>query len=120
MINKNTTATFPPLNKIRSKQILELIYSDIWGPALVTAKFGYKYMLTIFDDYSQRTFIYPMRTKDEVFVKIKNFITFIECQINKKVRVLRCSFYLFILFLLTEGLCIIYEIQFHVWIIGIF
>ena len=46
-------------------------------------------MLTLFDEYRCRTLLYQMRTKDEVFVKIKNFIMFIEQQKNKNVRAIK-------------------------------
>lgn len=89
ILAKATRSTHPKLKSIRSKEILELIHSDVWGPAPVASRNGQRYILTFIDDYSRRAFCYPMRTKDEVFFKLKQFITFIERQTSKKMKVMR-------------------------------
>ena len=89
IFGKNTRQTYPRLEKVRSKGILELVHTDIWGPAPYRSRHGYRYILTFLDDYSRRIFCYPLRSKDEVFVKTKNFINFVERQTNRKVKTLR-------------------------------
>jgi histone deacetylase 1/2 len=45
---------------------LELVFSDVWGPALES--FGYfKYNVSFIDDYSKFTWIYLLKKKSDVF-----------------------------------------------------
>jgi len=49
----------------KSMQIFELLHVDIWGPCSTTSITGYKYFLTIIDDFSQFTWIKLMKHKNE-------------------------------------------------------
>ena len=44
---------------------LELIHSDVWGPALASSG-GYKYYVSSVDDYSRFTWIYLLKHKSDV------------------------------------------------------
>lgn len=44
-----------PINIIKIKMIFELIHIDTWGPHKNTTYNGFKYFLTIVDDYSKAT-----------------------------------------------------------------
>jgi hypothetical protein len=59
------------LSSSRSSVPLQLIFSDVWGPAIDS--FGQKYYVSFIDDYSKFTWIYLLRSKYEVF---KSFIEF--------------------------------------------
>ena len=89
ILAKSTRAPHQRLSAIRSRDLLELIHADVWGPAPVASRNGHRYLLTCIDDYSRRAFCFPLRTKDEVMNRIANFITFVERQTGKKVKVLR-------------------------------
>nr|GEY40604.1 retrovirus-related Pol polyprotein from transposon TNT 1-94 [Tanacetum cinerariifolium] len=54
-----------------SKEILEYIHSDLWGPSSVKLQGGYVYFVTFIDDYSRKVYVYFLKTKDEVFGKFK-------------------------------------------------
>jgi transposase InsO family protein len=41
------------------------------------------------DDYSRKTWIYFLKTKDEVFDRFKEFRTLVENQTGRRIRVLR-------------------------------
>ena len=43
----------------------DLIHCDLWGPLSTLTIDGYKYFLTIVDDFSRCTWIYLMKTKSE-------------------------------------------------------
>jgi histone deacetylase 1/2 len=45
---------------------LELVFSDVWGPALES--FGrFKYYVSFIDDYSKFTWIYLLKKKSHIF-----------------------------------------------------
>ncbi|KAK9224840.1 hypothetical protein WN943_009878 [Citrus x changshan-huyou] len=44
---------------------LELIHTNLWGPAPITSLNGYKYYISFIDDYSRYTWIYPLKTKSQ-------------------------------------------------------
>lgn len=69
----NIRSTYPRLKKIRSKEILELVHSDVWGLAPVASRSGQWYILTFIDDYSCRDFGYALHTKGKVFSKLKYY-----------------------------------------------
>ena len=56
-----------------SKGILDVVHSDVWGPAQVTTLSGCCYYVTFIDDFSRHTWIYPMRQKSEVFKHFQQF-----------------------------------------------
>jgi hypothetical protein len=49
---KQTREPFP-LSDHKSKKLGDLIHLDLWGPYRVTSREGYKYFLTVVDDYSR-------------------------------------------------------------------
>jgi hypothetical protein len=51
----------------RAAGILDLIHSDVCGPMSHVSLSGYEYYVTFIDDHSRRTWIYFLKTKDEVF-----------------------------------------------------
>jgi hypothetical protein len=56
-----------------SKGILDLVHSDVCGPMPIPFSSGYLYYVTFIDDYSRRTCIFFMKTKDEVFSRLREF-----------------------------------------------
>jgi len=58
-----------PLSSSKSKKCFDLIHVDMWGPYSFTSIHGHKYFLTIVDDYSRYTWVFPLKQKSEV-VKI--------------------------------------------------
>ncbi|HBK83012.1 MAG TPA: hypothetical protein DDZ41_05350, partial [Flavobacterium sp.] len=56
-----------------SKNILDLVHSDLMGPMENLSIGKAKYILTFVDDYSRKVFVYFLKSKDEVFEKIVYF-----------------------------------------------
>jgi hypothetical protein len=81
--------SFKPISKIRSKRPLELLYADVWGPCRIRGRGGEKYYLSIIDDYSRKTALYPIREKTEVCSIVKNHITRAETFLDLKVKSFR-------------------------------
>src|ERR1700678_3523123 len=59
----------------QAKEALELIHSDVCGRMPSSSINGYVYYVSFIDDYSRKTWIYFLKSKDEVFSKIKEFKT---------------------------------------------
>ena len=68
---------------------MDLVHSDVYGPMLVPSSSGYLYYVTFIDDYSKRTWIFFMKTKDDFLNRLREFITLVEIQTRKKIMVLR-------------------------------
>ena len=65
---KNANKSFPSSN-IRSKGILDLVHSDIYGLMTAPSLSGYLYYVLFIDDFSQKTWIFFLKTKNETFGK---------------------------------------------------
>jgi histone deacetylase 1/2 len=63
---------------------LELMFSDVWGPAPMS--FGrYKYYVSFIDDYSKFTWIYLLKHKSDVFQKFCDFQQHVERLFDRKI-----------------------------------
>nr|GEX34752.1 hypothetical protein [Tanacetum cinerariifolium] len=62
---KSKRASHPPKPVPNSKQRLHLLHIDLCGPIRVASINGKRYVLVIVDDYSQYTWVYFLKTKDE-------------------------------------------------------
>jgi len=50
---------------------------------------GHKYFLTIVDDYSRYTWVFPLKQKYEVVKILEDFVVFIQTQFETKIKVIR-------------------------------
>ncbi|GKA84957.1 ribonuclease H-like domain-containing protein [Tanacetum coccineum] len=62
---KQTREHFP-LSDHTSKSLGDLVHLDLWGPYKVTSFEGFKYFLTVVDDYTRAVWVYLIKSKDEV------------------------------------------------------
>ena len=85
---KQTREPFP-LSDHKSVSIGDLIHCDIWGPYRVTSRDGFRYFLTIVDDFSRAVWVYLLKSKMEVCEYIENFIKLIFTQFEKRVKIVR-------------------------------
>jgi len=86
-IGKYTKETYHKSNS-RAKSVLGLIHSDICGPMSTKSLSGVEYFITFIDDHSRKTWIYFLKTKDEVFDRFKEFKALVENLTEKKIKVL--------------------------------
>jgi histone deacetylase 1/2 len=63
---------------------LELIHSDVWGPA-VTSSGGFKYYVSFVDDFSRFTWIYFLKHKSDVERSFYSFQKHVEHLFNSKI-----------------------------------
>jgi transposase InsO family protein len=89
-LGKNVKKPFSSSDN-RSKEILDLIHSDVCGPMPVKSIGGSLYYVTSIDDYSRKTWLYLLKKKDEVFSKFQEFKAEIENLASKKIKTLRAN-----------------------------
>jgi hypothetical protein len=58
--------------------ILDLVHLDVCGPMSSTSLTGNIYYISFIDDSSRKTWIYFMKTKDEVFSRFQEFKALVE------------------------------------------
>jgi hypothetical protein len=87
-LGKNIKRPFPSNNN-KSKEILDLIHSDVCAPMLVRSLGGSLYYIIFIDDYSRMAWLYLLKSKDEVFSKFQEFKAEIQNLMNKKIKKLR-------------------------------
>ena len=77
VLGKYAKATFPRSDS-RVDDVLGLIHLVICGPMSTRALNGAEYFVTFIDDHSRKTWIYVLKTKDEVFDRFREFKAFVE------------------------------------------
>ena len=73
----------------RGKTLLEVINTDLCGPMERKSIGGSRYFLTFQDDFSRMTYVYFLKSKNEVFKYFKEFESLVENQKNNKIKILR-------------------------------
>jgi hypothetical protein len=63
---------------------LDLVFSDVWGPA-PTSIGRFNYYVSFIDDYPKFTWIYLLGHKSEVFQCFRDFQNSVEHQFNRKI-----------------------------------
>ena len=58
-----------PLNKheIQSTSMLQIVHSNVWGPAPISSLFGYNYYVMFIDDFTCFTWFFLLKQNNEVF-----------------------------------------------------
>jgi hypothetical protein len=73
----------------KAEGVLELIHSNVCGPMPPTSISGYVYYVSFIDDYSHKTRVYFLKSKDEIFGKFKEFKALIENLSERNIKILR-------------------------------
>ena len=50
---------------------LELVHSDVWGPAPILDRNEARYFMILIDDFSRKVWVFFLKKKSEVFSKFK-------------------------------------------------
>nr|GEU80868.1 putative ribonuclease H-like domain-containing protein [Tanacetum cinerariifolium] len=88
---KQHKATYKAKLMSSINQPLHMLHMDLFGPTSVMNINHRKYFLVVTDDFSRFSWVFFLATKDETSTILKPFITAIENQLNKKVKVIRCD-----------------------------
>lgn len=67
---------------------LEIIHSDVWGPAPITSINGYRYYVHFVDAFTRFTWIFLIKNKSDVAKLFPNFKQKVENQFNHKIKAL--------------------------------
>lgn len=68
-----------------------LVHTDVWGPSLIVFKSGYRWYIIFVDDFSRMTWLYLLKTKEEVKEIFKILITMIRTQFEKNIKIIRSN-----------------------------
>lgn len=66
----------------------ELIHMNVWGSYRVVSKDGYKFFLTIVDDFSRAFWVYMLKSKSEIFDCVVEFLNLLHKQFDKSVKII--------------------------------
>ena len=91
-LGKNAKKSFPDSGS-KCKEILDLVHFDLCGPMTIASLGGYHYYVTFIYDYSRKTWIYFLKTKEseEVLSKLKEFKAQVENLSRKSIMILRSN-----------------------------
>ncbi|XP_018403755.1 PREDICTED: retrovirus-related Pol polyprotein from transposon TNT 1-94 [Cyphomyrmex costatus] len=73
----------------RSKELLQVVHSDLCGPMETISFRGSRYFLTFVDDCSRKVFVYFLETKDQVPGTLEEFKVLAEKQSDRQLKTLR-------------------------------
>jgi len=65
---------------------LELIFSDVWGPASLFSSDGYRYFVIFVNAYTKYVWYYPLVAKSDVYFVFHQFQTLVERQFSLKIK----------------------------------
>ena len=68
---------------------LELVHSDVWGPAPVDSISGSKYYVTFIDDSTRKVWVYFLKNKSDVFSIFKKWKAEVETRTGCKLKCLK-------------------------------
>lgn len=87
---KQTRLTFYSVRQ-RAARPLEIIHTDVCGPIDPVTWDGKRYFLTILDDYTHFCKVYLLKSKNEVFEYLKEFVNEAEAYQNVRISKIRCD-----------------------------
>ncbi|GJU01439.1 putative ribonuclease H-like domain-containing protein [Tanacetum coccineum] len=89
---KQHKATYKAITAVSSiSEPLQLLHMDLFGPTSIRSIDHKYYCLVITDDYSRFCWVFFLETKDETYPILKDFMSLVENQLNKKVKAIRCD-----------------------------
>uniref|UniRef100_A0A2N9ICW1 Integrase catalytic domain-containing protein n=1 Tax=Fagus sylvatica TaxID=28930 RepID=A0A2N9ICW1_FAGSY len=76
-------------NESMSTGIFNLIHSDVWGPSPINSIGRSRYFVVFVDDYSRYSWVFLMRSRDELLNIYRNFANMVKTQFSKTIKVFR-------------------------------
>lgn len=84
-----TKAPFFIASKRRTKNLLEIVHTDVCGPMRTKSKSGARYFITFIDDYSRWCEVRFLRHKSEAFNAFKQIKPLFETHAKKRIKLLQ-------------------------------
>ncbi|CAH9073666.1 unnamed protein product [Cuscuta europaea] len=88
ILAKSHRQQFKPSNT-RVETPFSLVHSDVWGPAPVIGGQNLRYYVIFVDDCTRMTWIYFLKSKDEVCDKFTSFYAMIQNQFKTSIQIFR-------------------------------
>ncbi|CAJ2668206.1 unnamed protein product [Trifolium pratense] len=89
IIGKQHRDSIPKTSNWRATERLQLIHSDICGPINPTSNGGSRYFITFTDDFSRKTWTYPLIEKSSALSTFKKFKAIVEKESSCQIECLR-------------------------------
>ena len=86
---KQCRSLFPSHSESCSKEVLNLVHSDVCRKINAKSLSGAEYVLTLIDDQTRYAWVYVLKHKDEVFNKFHEWKVMVEKSTGKKLKVHR-------------------------------
>nr|GEV35089.1 retrovirus-related Pol polyprotein from transposon TNT 1-94 [Tanacetum cinerariifolium] len=90
-VEKQHKISFKSKIQNSNSQPLFMLHMELFDPTSVNSIMHKKYCLVITDDFNGFTWVFFLATKNETIRILKKFITEIENQVDKKVKIIRCD-----------------------------
>ena len=78
LIGKQHRDAFPQGVTMRAQAPLEIIHTDLCGKKQTPSLHNDYYFFTFIDDFTRKTWVYLLKTKDEAFEYFKEFKAMVE------------------------------------------
>jgi hypothetical protein len=88
-IKAKSHRTIYPGSMSKSLFPFDLIHTDVWGPSPITSKSGCRWFILFTYDFSRMTWVYLIKTKDEVPVVFQNYYQMVKTQFEREIKVVR-------------------------------
>ena len=89
IMGKHSQISFPKVSSTKSKELLELIHSDVCGPFRTKSLGGASYLATFIYDKSNWVEVHFLKRKSEVKGAFNKFKAYVENQTERKIKILR-------------------------------
>ncbi|KAL3700258.1 hypothetical protein R1sor_018280 [Riccia sorocarpa] len=86
---KSSCEHLPDHSEHRATEPLQLVHSDVWGPAPHKTLGGGRYFVSFIDDYSRKGWLYILSEKSQVYDTFRKFRAEVEKESGKPIKVLR-------------------------------
>ncbi|CAG9135108.1 unnamed protein product [Plutella xylostella] len=86
---KQSRLPFPSKSSSRADEVLGLVHTDLCGPMQKPSFSGARYFLLFIDDFTRKTYVYFLKTKNETFESFRQFKALVENQTERKIKILR-------------------------------
>lgn len=74
-----------------SSEPLDLIFTDVWGPASMISTSGAKYYISFLDDYSKFLWLFPIKLKSDVEQVFLTFQAYVEKHFEIKIKAIQSN-----------------------------
>ncbi|CAA0831536.1 Uncharacterized mitochondrial protein AtMg00300 [Striga hermonthica] len=89
VLGKQKRVSFITTGRAPKTEKLELVHTDLWGPAPVTSLGGSMYYMTFVDDCTRKVWVYFLKRKSEAFDTFRRWRALVEKETGLEVKCLR-------------------------------